>query len=168
MAEIKEVAIYTDGACRGNPGPGGTGTILIYGEHRKELSTGYRWTTNNRMELRALIHGLAALRYRCQVAVYSDSRYVLDAWNRGWIQRWKRNGWRTKERQPVKNADLWRELEDLLRAHDVTLHWVAGHTGQPENERCDELAVKAAKGRKLQRDEAYEALVPPSPDVARR
>ena len=139
---MKQVTIYTDGACSGNPGPGGWGTVLLSGEHRKEISGGDPQTTNNRMELAAAIEGLKALNARVQVDLYTDSTYVKKGITE-WINNWKKNGWKRRSGKhllPVKNADLWRELDRLVAKHDVTFHWVEGHAGNEENERCDELA----------------------------
>ena len=133
------VVAYTDGACSGNPGPGGWGVILIYGEHRKELNGGERATTNNRMELMAAISALEALRKPARVDIHTDSEYVQKGIS-GWINGWKRNGWRTSAKQPVKNADLWQRLDAAQARHDVRWHWLRGHAGHPENERADELA----------------------------
>lgn len=143
-AEV-EVEIYTDGACKGNPGPGGWGALLrtrTQGEVReRELFGGEANTTNNRMELLAVIRGLEALKRRCQVAVYTDSQYVHKGISE-WIANWKRRGWMTAAKEPVKNADLWRELDEVAQRHDVSWHWVRGHAGHPENERADALANK--------------------------
>jgi len=136
---LSEVTIYTDGACSGNPGPGGWGAILISGEHRKELNGGEAETTNNRMELTAAIEALNALKRPCTVALYTDSVYVRDGITK-WIHGWRRNGWRTADKKPVKNAELWQALEQALKHHKVDWHWVKGHAGHPENERADELA----------------------------
>lgn len=142
MAEVK---LYTDGACRGNPGPGGWGAILKCGEHEKELSGGEKLTTNNRMELMAVIAGLEALKKPCDVTVTTDSKYIVDAVTNGWAKKWQKNGWLKGDKQPAKNPDLWGELLGLLEVHRVTFIWVKGHAGHPENERCDELAVQAAE-----------------------
>jgi len=139
---LKHVKIYTDGACSGNPGPGGWGAILRHGETDRELSGGAADTTNNRMELMAAIGSLKALKTPCKVDLYTDSSYVRDGIN-GWINGWKRNGWKTAARKPVKNADLWQELDSARNGHEVTWHWVKGHAGHPENERADELARTA-------------------------
>ena len=136
---MKEVTIYTDGACRGNPGPGGWGVWLQSGEHSKELFGGAGNTTNNRMELTAAIRGLQALNQRCTVALYTDSEYVRKGITE-WIDGWKRKGWKTAARKPVKNADLWRELDELAASQDVEWHWVKGHSGDVGNEKADELA----------------------------
>lgn len=139
---MKHVDIFTDGACSGNPGPGGWGAILRYGKIEKELSGGTADTTNNRMELTAAIEALTALRERCRVDLYTDSSYVKDGIG-GWIEGWKRNGWKTSAKKPVKNVDLWQALEEARNRHDVTWHWIKGHAGHPENERADELARMA-------------------------
>lgn len=149
---MKKVTIYTDGACSGNPGPGGYGVILKYGGHVKELSAGYKRTTNNRMELMAIIAALEALKEPCRVEIYSDSRYIVDAINKGWVRRWQANGWKRNKKEMAKNPDLWQRLLDLMGKHQVTMHWVRGHAGHPENERCDELAVAAAAGNHLKED----------------
>ena len=133
------VTIYTDGACSGNPGPGGWGAILIYGRHRKELKGGAALTTNNQMELTAATEALKALTRRCTVDLYTDSAYVRDGIMQ-WIHGWKRNGWRTGDKKPVKNVELWKALDEAVARHQVTWHWVKGHAGHPENERADELA----------------------------
>ena len=138
---MKTVLLFTDGACSGNPGPGGWGAILRYGTAEKELSGGEANTTNNRMELSAVINGLAALKEPCRVTIQSDSRYVADAIEKGWARSWKQNGWRKADKKPALNADLWEKLLTLLDIHDVTFVWIKGHAGHPENERCDQLAV---------------------------
>lgn len=140
---MREVELYTDGACSGNPGPGGWGAILRWAGREKELSGGAPSTTNNRMELTAVIEGLAALREPCRVVLTSDSRYVVDGIQKGWARSWKRNGWRKADKKPALNADLWDRLLTLLDIHEVTFVWVHGHQGHPENERCDRLAVAA-------------------------
>lgn len=155
----KHVTIYTDGACSGNPGVGGYGTILIYGEHQKELSAGFRRTTNNRMEMMAAIVGLQALKQPCQVSLYSDSKYLVDAMKQGWAKRWKANGWRRNKKEMAKNPDLWNLLLELCDRHQVEFFWVKGHAGHPENERCDRLAVAASQQEELRVDEEYEKLV---------
>lgn len=136
----KQVEIYTDGACSGNPGPGGWGAILIYGQHRRELSGFEPSTTNNRMELTAAIEALRALREACQVRLYSDSAYLVNAFQQGWLDRWQKNGWRKANKDPVENQDLWAELLALLRTHRVQWLKVRGHSGHEYNERCDQLA----------------------------
>ena len=135
----KEVTIYTDGACSGNPGPGGWGAIMRFGEHEKELNGGEFETTNNKMELTAAIEALNALKEPCLVNLHTDSQYVKGGIT-GWIEGWKRNGWKTSAKKPVKNEELWRALEQACDRHDVTWHWVKGHAGHPDNERADELA----------------------------
>ncbi len=137
--ERKAVTIYTDGACSGNPGPGGWGAILMWGDHRKEIMGGEALTTNNRMELMAAISALEALKTGVRADLYTDSAYVRNG-IMTWIHGWKRNGWRTADKKPVKNVELWQRLELALQRHDVTWHWVKGHAGHPENERADELA----------------------------
>lgn len=136
---MKTITIYTDGACSGNPGPGGWGAILKYNDHQKELNGGAADTTNNRMELMAAISSLQSLKEPCQVDLYTDSVYVRDGISK-WIEGWKRNGWKTAAKAPVKNAELWQELDAARKIHKVTWHWVKGHAGHPENERADELA----------------------------
>jgi ribonuclease HI len=150
------VTIYSDGACLGNPGRGGYGTVLLFGEKRKELSQGYRLTTNNRMELLGAIVGLEALTRPCAVALWSDSQYVVNAMTKGWLAGWQKKGWRTAAKQPVKNQDLWQRMMRAVEPHTITWHWVRGHTGDPENERCDELAVAAANGAELLVDTGYD------------
>jgi len=135
------VVVYTDGACSGNPGPGGWGAILQFGDKEKEISGGEKNTTNNRMELMAAISALNTLKRSCPVKVYTDSSYVKDGITK-WIHGWKKNGWKTAARKPVKNAELWQQLLDALASHEVEWHWVKGHAGHPENERADELARK--------------------------
>ena len=153
------VKIYTDGAARGNPdGPGGYGSVLEYvdtkGElHVKEISQGYVRTTNNRMELMAVIAGLEALNRPCTVEVYSDSQYVVNAFNQHWVDGWIKKGRKRGKNEPVKNVDLWKRLLDAKSRHSVTFHWVKGHDGHPQNERCDELATTAADGTELIVDE---------------
>lgn len=134
-----KVEIYSDGACSGNPGPGGWGAILISGKHRKEINGGELLTTNNRMELKGAISALEALKKKSDVDLYTDSAYVRNGII-SWIHGWKKNGWKTADKKPVKNAELWQELDDLRNRHNVTWHWLKGHAGHPENERADELA----------------------------
>ncbi len=135
------VTIYTDGACSGNPGPGGYGAILMYGSHKKELSGGDANTTNNRMELMGVITALKALNRPCQVDLYTDSQYVVNAIEKGWAKKWQSNGWMRNKKDKALNPDLWQMLLDLLEVHQVTFHWVKGHAENPYNNRCDELAV---------------------------
>lgn len=151
----KSVAIYTDGSCLGNPGPGGYGTILRYNQHRKELSGGFRLTTNNRMELLAAIIGLESLTSECKVDVTTDSQYVRLGITQ-WLAGWKRNNWRTSQKQSVKNQDLWQRLDLACAKHQVQWHWVKGHNGHPENERCDTLARAAAEQQATAVDHAFE------------
>ena len=141
---MKEVSIYTDGACRGNPGRGGWGAILVYGPYEKELSGGERETTNNRMELLGAIRALEALKERCRVTLYSDSKYLVDAFNLGWVNTWRAENFREGKRDEVKNPDLWRELLTLVDGHEVSFVWVRGHNGHAYNERCDALATAFA------------------------
>lgn len=141
MKELKRVEIFTDGACSGNPGPGGYGVVLKYGTARKELSGGEAETTNNRMELMAAIVGLEALKEKCAVTLHSDSKYLIDAINLGWAVKWRENGWMRTKKDKALNSDLWERLLGLVELHEVELVWVKGHAGNPENERCDELAV---------------------------
>ena len=138
---MKQVEIYTDGACSGNPGKGGWGAVLVYNGKEKELSGGEKETTNNRMELTAVIEGLKALKEPCSVTLTTDSKYVCDAINQGWLNSWIKNNWRKSDKKPVLNIDLWQELLPLLNAHQVEFVWVKGHAGHKYNERCDELAV---------------------------
>ena len=138
---MKLVEIFTDGACSGNPGPGGWAAILRFNETEKELSGGEKETTNNRMELTAVIKALEALKYPCEVVVTTDSKYVCDAINKNWVYSWKNNDWRKKDKKPALNVDLWKQLLELLEKHKVSFKWVKGHNDHPENERCDKLAV---------------------------
>lgn len=138
---MKHIEIFTDGACSGNPGKGGWGAVLRFNGVEKELCGGERETTNNRMELTAVIEALSALREPCAVTLTSDSKYVIDAISKGWVYGWKRNGWRKADKKPALNVDLWEKLLPLLKTHQVTFVWVKGHDGHPENERCDRLAV---------------------------
>jgi ribonuclease HI len=154
----RKVELHTDGACSGNPGKGGYGLVLKAGAHRKELSGGVRMTTNNRMELMAAIVGLEGLKYPCQVELFSDSEYVVKGFTEGRALRWKANGWKRERNKPVVNVDLWQRLLALVEQHDVRFHWVRGHSGDVENERCDELAVAAYQTGELGIDAVYEAL----------
>lgn len=154
LAEGKTV-IFTDGASTGNPGPGGYGVVMLHGNARKELSGGFRCTTNNRMEMMAVIAALQALKRRAQVVIYSDSRYVVFAVEKGWARRWKSRGWMRDADNPAENADLWAILLDLLDQHQVEFRWVKGHASNPENERCDRLAVHAAHLPNLPPDTGY-------------
>ena len=156
MAPNMPVTIYTDGACSGNPGPGGYAAILGYGKSYKEISGGYRLTTNNRMELMAAIAGLRALKRQCQVILHSDSEYLVHAMTRGWAKRWKANGWKRNKKDMASNSDLWEQLLSLCASHEVEFRWVRGHAGDRSNERCDELAVEAANRADLTADVGYE------------
>ena len=142
---MKTVMLYTDGACSGNPGPGGWGAILEYMGHEKELSGGEANTTNNRMELTAVIMGLAALKERCVVELYSDSKYVIDGLQKGWAASWKKRGWIKSDKKPALNPDLWERLLELTGKHEMHYHWVKGHAENPKNNRCDEMAVNESK-----------------------
>ncbi len=148
----KQVTLYTDGACTGNPGPGGYGAILQFGKHRRELSGGYAHTTNNRMEMMAVIVGLETLKEPCRVRVVTDSAYVANGIEKGWARSWQARGWRRRTGEPALNADLWQRILDLCQEHEVSFQWVRGHAGHPENERCDRLAVEAAAGPDLPPD----------------
>ena len=141
---MKDIRLFTDGACSGNPGPGGYGAILKYGDHSKEFSGGFRNTTNNRMELMAVIEGLNQLKEPCRVSVVTDSRYIVDAVQKGWVYRWESNRWMRNKEEKALNVDLWKRLLALLQKHKVTFTWIRGHAGHPENERADRLAVSAA------------------------
>ena len=142
---MKTVTLYTDGACSGNPGPGGWGAILEYMGTEKELSGGEESTTNNRMELTAVIEGLKALKEPCTVELYSDSKYVIDGLQKGWAVSWRKNGWRKADKKPALNPDLWETLLELTEKHTMHYHWVKGHADNPKNNRCDELAVEQSK-----------------------
>jgi len=142
MTEKNTVVIYTDGACSGNPGPGGWGSILMYNGHRRELSGGEPATTNNRMEMMAVIEALEALKRSCRIVIHTDSTYVMKGMTE-WMDNWKRRGWKTADKKPVKNVDLWQRLDEAMTRHDVEWRWVRGHSGIPENERADELARQA-------------------------
>lgn len=154
---MKTVTIYTDGACSGNPGPGGYGTVLLDGEARREFSDGFRLTTNNRMEILAAIKGLEALEEPCKVLLYSDSKYVVDAIEKGWVKKWQKNGWMRNQKERALNVDLWERMLVLLEKHQVSFHWVKGHAGTLENERCDALARAAIQSGNLKEDEMYSA-----------
>ncbi len=146
---MKQVEIFTDGACQGNPGPGGWGAILRFGAHEKEISGGDPNTTNNRMELSGVIEALKMLKEPCKVDLYSDSQYVCNALSKGWAKKWRANGWMRNKKEPALNPELWAELLKLTEIHQVTVHWIKGHAGHAENERCDQLAVAAAEQAKL-------------------
>ena len=142
---MKEVILYTDGACSGNPGPGGWAAILRYGANTRELSGGEAMTTNNRMELSGVLAGLKALKEPCAVDLYTDSRYLVDALEKGWLRGWKKNGWRKADKSPVLNRELWERLDAQLERHKVSFHWVKGHAENPWNNRCDALAVAESR-----------------------
>ena len=142
---MKKVTIYTDGACSGNPGPGGWGAILQYGKHKKELSGGEANTTNNRMELTGVITALQALNEPCEVALYTDSQYIVNAMTQGWARKWKANGWMRNKKDPALNPDLWEKLLELCDRHQVTFNWVKGHAENEYNNRCDQLAVAESR-----------------------
>lgn len=142
---MKHIDIYSDGACSGNPGPGGFGTIIVYGGIEKEISGGEAVTTNNRMELSGAIAGLEALKYPCEVTLYSDSKYLVDGITKGWAAGWRKNNWIKSDKKPALNPELWQKLLELLEVHKVTFVWVKGHNGHPYNERCDRLAVAEAE-----------------------
>lgn len=160
MAEkLKQVTIYTDGGCEPNPGPGGYGVVLIYGTRRKELSGGFRLTTNSRMELYAAIQALEALKQPCQVTLYSDSQYLVNAMTQGWAARWKRRGWMRNVDEKALNPDLWERLLSLCERHRVNFVWLKGHAGTPENERCDQLSRQALRRSDLPVDPGYETQI---------
>jgi ribonuclease HI len=142
--EHTPVTIYTDGACKGNPGPGGWGAVLIWQEQERTLQGGERETTNNRMELMAALKALEALKRPCQVRLFSDSAYLVNAFSQGWLAKWQKNGWLTSKKEPVENQDLWRRLLELAAGHEIFWHKVRGHSGDPYNERCDAMAVAEA------------------------
>lgn len=156
--EVKHITIYTDGACSGNPGPGGYGVLVADGEKRHELSAGFRRTTNNRMEMMAAIAGLKALEPGCRVTVYTDSQYVAQGITQGWAVKWRANNWQRNKKEKAINPDLWTMLLDLCDLHETKFEWVKGHAGHPENERCDQLAVSASQAKDLPADEVYERL----------
>lgn len=151
----QKIIIYTDGACTGNPGAGGYGAVLIRGEDRQEISGGYKRTTNNRMEMMAAIAALKSLDRASSVKLHSDSKYLVDAVTKGWAKKWQANGWMRNKKDKAKNPDLWQELLNLCQEHEVDFVWVKGHAGIPENERCDRLAVAAARGINLPPDKGY-------------
>ena len=155
MIFLKELDIYTDGACSGNPGKGGFGIVLLYKNNRKEISEGYESTTNNRMELLAVIRALEVLKEPCKVNLYSDSKYVIDSITKGWVQKWKKNNWVKSDKKKALNVDLWEKLLPLLEKHEVSLFWVKGHADNVENERCDQLARRAIENHMLLIDEKY-------------
>lgn len=150
--QLPQVEIYTDGSCLNNPGRGGYGVVLLAGNNRKELSGGYKYTTNNRMEILAVIKGLQALKKPCRVNLYTDSQYVVNAITKGWAKKWQKNNWQRNAKEKAKNPDLWEILLELCKQHQVNFIWVRGHSGNKENERCDRLAFQAAQGSDLQED----------------
>ncbi len=156
MCGLKEIIIYTDGACSGNPGPGGYGCVLRYNKNRRELSGGFRKTTNNRMEIIAAVKGLETLKYPCRVELYSDSKYLVNAIEKGWAKRWKANNWMRTKSEEAKNPDLWKKMLNLCEIHQIKFIWVKGHASNEENNRCDELAVEATCGSGLPIDTGYE------------
>ncbi len=161
---MSEVVIYSDGSSRGNPGNGGYGTVVLFTDskgvvHEKQISEGYKMTTNNRMELRGVIAGLKILTRSCKVEVITDSKYVVDAFNQNWISGWQKNNWRNSKKETVKNKDLWVELIELTKRHEVRFTWVKGHNGNNYNEICDTLATNAADGNSLIDDEGFEVLI---------
>jgi ribonuclease HI len=153
---MKQVMLYTDGGCLGNPGPGGYGVVLVFNSIRKELSGGFRHTTNNRMEIYAAIAGLEALKEPCKVNLVSDSQYVVNAIEKGWARQWQKKGWKRKTGEPAINPDLWEKLLKLCDIHDVTFQWIRGHAGHPENERCDVLAKSESAKPNQPIDPGYE------------
>ncbi|MDP2560635.1 ribonuclease HI [Psychrobium sp. 1_MG-2023] len=154
MSKLKQVDVFTDGSCLGNPGPGGYGALLIYANHKKELSSGYQLTTNNRMEMLAAIKALSALKEPCAVSLTTDSQYVRQGIT-SWLVNWKKRNWQTSNKTPVKNVDLWQQLDQQCQRHQVQWHWVKGHSGHTENERVDDLARAAAESTSLEVDEGY-------------
>ncbi len=145
---MKQIEIFTDGACSGNPGPGGYGAILRYGKHEREISQGFAETTNNRMELTAAIEALKLLKEPCEVTLFTDSQYLVNGINKGWAKKWKANGWMRNKKEKALNSELWDQLLALCAQHKITFVWLKGHAGHPENERCDRLAVAAAEKAK--------------------
>ena len=166
---MKKIQLYADGACQGNPGPGGYGAVLLFGKHRMELSGGFRQTTNNRMEIMGVIKGLEALKEKCEVEIYSDSKYVVDALSKGWAVKWRKKGWMRNKKERALNSDLWAALLALYESHEASIQWVKGHSGNPENERCDQLAYEAAIKPDLPPDDQYgdsvPILIPRQPEV---
>ncbi|MCM8537646.1 MAG: ribonuclease HI [Lentisphaeraceae bacterium] len=154
---MKEIIIHTDGACRGNPGPGGYGAIMQYKQHKKEISGSFRHTTNNRMEMLAVVESLKSLKEFCSVKLYTDSKYICEAINKNWLANWKNKDWKSASKAPVKNSDLWKEIDTLLLKHKISFFWVKGHADNEMNNRADELAVDASKKPEdFQIDEFYE------------
>ncbi len=159
QGKSSEILIYTDGACIGNPGPGGYGVVLISGEHRKELFGGYSLTTNNRMEMMAAIKALVSLKSNSTVTLFSDSQYVVNAMKQGWAKKWERQNWMRNRSEFVKNPDLWQQMLELSKIHIIEFVWIKGHAGNKENERCDRLAVMAASSAQLEIDHGYINLI---------
>lgn len=154
---MKKVMLYTDGACSGNPGPGGYGLILRYGEYEKEVSEGFKLTTNNRMELMAAVVGLELLKEECEVTLISDSKYLCDSILKGWVYSWRESGWKKSDKKPALNVDLWERMLAQLERHKIEMVWVKGHAGHSENERCDKMAVDAYNSPNKQIDKGFEA-----------
>jgi ribonuclease HI len=152
---MKNIEIFTDGGCLGNPGRGGYAAILVYGNHRKEIYGGYKHTTNNRMEMTAGIKALESLKEQCKVTLYSDSKYLVDGISKGWAKKWKKNNWKRNKKDFAENIDLWEKLLMLIELHEIEFRWVKGHNGHPENERCDELVKVAAACENLLDDTVY-------------
>ena len=156
---MKKVILYSDGACSGNPGKGGWGSILEFNGTRKEFSRGYKNSTNNRMELMAIIEPLRLLKEPCKVEVYTDSMYIVNSMTKGWLEGWVKRGWKRSDKEPVANIDLWKMILELLEVHQLNFHWVKGHNEHEENERCDELAVLARRKSDLEEDSEYEKSI---------
>ncbi|MCX6149099.1 MAG: ribonuclease HI [Ignavibacteriales bacterium] len=155
MSDLKNILIFTDGGSLGNPGPGGYGIIIKYKDKVKEISGGYKLTTNNRMELMGTIVALNALKEKCNVTLHTDSKYVVDGIEKGWAERWKKNGWKRNKKDKAENPDLWDKLLEVISQHNVKMEWVKGHAGHPENERCDKLVKEAASQNHLPEDKGY-------------
>jgi ribonuclease HI len=155
MSEYKKILVYTDGSSLGNPGPGGYGVVMCYNGMEKEFSGGYKMTTNNRMEIMGVIVALRSLKEKCSVELYTDSQYVVNSIKLGWAKRWRAKGWKKSGNEKALNSDLWAELLELVDKHEMTINWVKGHAGHPENERCDILAKNAATAADLQEDRGY-------------
>jgi len=152
---MEKIILYSDGACSGNPGPGGYGAMIVFKETSKCMSKGYKLTTNNRMELLGIIEPLESLDEEHEISIITDSQYITNAINQGWIKSWIKNGWKTSSKKPVKNQDLWNRFIHLINKHNLTIQWVKGHDGHSENEYCDTLAVKARQGKNLHEDIGY-------------
>jgi len=156
---LKEVTLYSDGACSVNPGPGGYGSILEFNGTRKEFSDGFRNTTNNRMELMGVIEPLRLLKEPCKVTIYTDSKYIVNSIEKGWLDGWSKKDWKRSDKEPVRNIDLWKLMLEMLEVHQLDFNWIKGHNEHPENERCDELAVDARLQSGLQKDAEYEKVL---------